>query len=52
MPQMSPLLWMNLYVFFSITFLMIMIMLFFIKPPVKMKNITKIEKTFNPNWKW
>nr|YP_009525280.1 ATP synthase F0 subunit 8 [Hymenocera picta]AXS63684.1 ATP synthase F0 subunit 8 [Hymenocera picta] len=52
MPQMSPLLWFNLYLFFTAVFFSIMIMIFFLKPPIKIKSDIKIKPTPTPNWKW
>nr|QDP18094.1 ATP synthase F0 subunit 8 [Dictyophorus spumans] len=52
MPQMSPLLWFNLFMMFSITMIMINQIMFFSfnNKMIKMKK----KKNNNPkmNWKW
>nr|YP_009512610.1 ATP synthase F0 subunit 8 [Gordonella aff. paravillosa ZS-2018]AXJ93186.1 ATP synthase F0 subunit 8 [Gordonella aff. paravillosa ZS-2018] len=52
MPQMAPLLWLNLFFMFSMTFLMFLIINFFIKVPTKIeKSPASLVKT-EMNWKW
>nr|YP_009112534.1 ATP synthase F0 subunit 8 [Paranephrops planifrons]CEK40184.1 ATP synthase F0 subunit 8 [Paranephrops planifrons] len=52
MPQMSPLFWLNLFIFFLLGFLLFIITNYFIKPPLKVltlsENLINLEKT----WKW
>nr|YP_009465606.1 ATP synthase F0 subunit 8 [Sergia lucens]BBC69442.1 ATP synthase F0 subunit 8 [Sergia lucens] len=52
MPQMAPLLWLNLFVMFTATFIIFLILNYFIKTPNKMTNIsTKLLKK-EMIWKW
>nr|WRV01076.1 ATP synthase F0 subunit 8 [Palaemon australis] len=52
MPQMAPLLWLNLYLFFTIVFVLIIIMNFYMKPTMKISAPIK-KTTFHPQtWKW
>nr|YP_009707718.1 ATP synthase F0 subunit 8 [Palaemon sinensis]QES95225.1 ATP synthase F0 subunit 8 [Palaemon sinensis]QQY98742.1 ATP synthase F0 subunit 8 [Palaemon sinensis] len=52
MPQMAPLLWLNLYIFFIIIFMLIMIVVFFSKLPIKI-NTPSAQKIAPPKtWKW
>nr|YP_009500807.1 ATP synthase F0 subunit 8 [Palaemon annandalei]AXB37201.1 ATP synthase F0 subunit 8 [Palaemon annandalei] len=52
MPQMAPLLWLNLYMFFTAVFAVIIILNFFMKPPIKI-SITPLSKMTTPKtWKW
>nr|YP_009511965.1 ATP synthase F0 subunit 8 [Aristaeomorpha foliacea]AXI97892.1 ATP synthase F0 subunit 8 [Aristaeomorpha foliacea] len=52
MPQMAPLLWLNLFVMFSTTFLMFLILNYFIKVPAKIEK-PEVSYTKNEmNWKW
>nr|YP_009407047.1 ATP synthase F0 subunit 8 [Typhlatya arfeae]ASA39596.1 ATP synthase F0 subunit 8 [Typhlatya arfeae] len=52
MPQMAPLLWFNLFTFFSITFMLFFIMNYFLAPYNKIKPTSKTQKTKKLNWKW
>ncbi|YP_002808473.1 ATP synthase F0 subunit 8 (mitochondrion) [Palaemon carinicauda] len=52
MPQMAPLLWLNLYAFFTAIFALIIILNFYTKLPIKIKTSTvKAVQTPQP-WKW
>nr|ARH54198.1 ATP synthase F0 subunit 8 [Coleoptera sp. 2 AH-2016] len=51
MPQMSPLGWLTLMMFFSIMFMMFNIMNFFYTEYSLKPKISKMNKTFI-NWKW
>ncbi|YP_001382110.1 ATP synthase F0 subunit 8 (mitochondrion) [Penaeus chinensis] len=52
MPQMAPLLWLNLFIMFSATFIMFIILNYFIKVPSKIEApSTQLQKT-EMNWKW
>nr|YP_009132290.1 ATP synthase F0 subunit 8 [Penaeus merguiensis]AKA27940.1 ATP synthase F0 subunit 8 [Penaeus merguiensis] len=52
MPQMAPLLWLNLFLMFSATFIVFMVLNYFIKVPSKIeKSSTQLQKT-EMNWKW
>nr|YP_010701655.1 ATP synthase F0 subunit 8 [Sphaerophoria philanthus]UEK75600.1 ATP synthase F0 subunit 8 [Epistrophe lamellata]WCJ53216.1 ATP synthase F0 subunit 8 [Sphaerophoria philanthus] len=53
MPQMSPISWLSLFIFFSIIFILFNMMNYFIYTP----NSSKSKKLFNinkisMNWKW
>nr|QLM01507.1 ATP synthase F0 subunit 8 [Palaemon elegans]QLM01532.1 ATP synthase F0 subunit 8 [Palaemon elegans] len=52
MPQMAPLLWLNLYFFFSAVFAVVVIMNFYMKPPIKVNIPSKDTKTSPQAWKW
>nr|YP_009142392.1 ATP synthase F0 subunit 8 [Squilloides leptosquilla]AKH03051.1 ATP synthase F0 subunit 8 [Squilloides leptosquilla] len=52
MPQMAPLMWLNLYIlFFSIFLLFIMMNYFTYMPNMKDQETSKYE-TQQMNWKW
>nr|AXS65553.1 ATP synthase F0 subunit 8 [Curculionoidea sp. 23 KM-2017] len=52
MPQMSPLSWLNLFMFFFMVFFMFNIMIFFSfnYKPIKSSNQNIVTKKLN--WKW
>nr|YP_010758735.1 ATP synthase F0 subunit 8 [Palaemon macrodactylus]WEW73442.1 ATP synthase F0 subunit 8 [Palaemon macrodactylus] len=52
MPQMAPLLWLNLYVFFSAVFILTIILIFFMKPPIKIEAPSIKTEKLTQNWKW
>nr|YP_009159441.1 ATP synthase F0 subunit 8 [Palaemon serenus]AKQ09486.1 ATP synthase F0 subunit 8 [Palaemon serenus] len=52
MPQMAPLLWLNLYIFFTVVFILILILNFFMKPPVKISEPLKSSLLTPKVWKW
>nr|YP_009554098.1 ATP synthase F0 subunit 8 [Heterocarpus ensifer]YP_010703293.1 ATP synthase F0 subunit 8 [Heterocarpus sibogae]QBA19609.1 ATP synthase F0 subunit 8 [Heterocarpus ensifer]QFQ01360.1 ATP synthase F0 subunit 8 [Parapandalus sp. SS-2019]WCO11496.1 ATP synthase F0 subunit 8 [Heterocarpus sibogae] len=52
MPQMAPLMWLNLFGFFSLVFMFFLISNYFIKPPVKMEAQLKPLSPSRLNWKW
>ncbi|YP_003795350.1 ATP synthase F0 subunit 8 (mitochondrion) [Oratosquilla oratoria] len=52
MPQMSPLLWLNLYIFFFSIFLLFIVMSYFtFTPLMKEQETAKYEKQ-QMSWKW
>nr|WOR85656.1 ATP synthase F0 subunit 8 [Penaeus indicus] len=52
MPQMAPLLWLNLFLMFSATFIVFVVLNYFIKVPSKIeKSSAQLGKT-EMNWKW
>nr|YP_010587278.1 ATP synthase F0 subunit 8 [Allobaccha apicalis]WAB45758.1 ATP synthase F0 subunit 8 [Allobaccha apicalis] len=53
MPQMAPISWLSLFIFFSLIFIMFNLMNYFIYTPLssKSKNFNKII-TNSMNWKW
>nr|ANS72663.1 ATP synthase F0 subunit 8 [Spongicola levigatus] len=52
MPQMAPMLWLYLFIYFIATYIMFMILNFFSKPPI-MAQLKKTHKPhMNLNWKW
>nr|YP_010713845.1 ATP synthase F0 subunit 8 [Aristaeopsis edwardsiana]WDD39065.1 ATP synthase F0 subunit 8 [Aristaeopsis edwardsiana] len=52
MPQMAPLLWFNLFIMFSTTFLMFLILNYFIKVPSKVEKANLPHSQTEMNWKW
>nr|YP_010384351.1 ATP synthase F0 subunit 8 [Alima pacifica]UGW52246.1 ATP synthase F0 subunit 8 [Alima pacifica] len=52
MPQMSPLLWLNLYVFFFSIFLLFIIMSYFTFSPTMQQQETVSYGKQQMNWKW
>nr|YP_010713897.1 ATP synthase F0 subunit 8 [Plesionika ortmanni]QFQ01294.1 ATP synthase F0 subunit 8 [Plesionika sindoi]WDD39117.1 ATP synthase F0 subunit 8 [Plesionika ortmanni] len=52
MPQMAPLLWLNLFGFFSLVFTLFLISNYFIKSPSKMETQFKALSPTKLNWKW
>nr|QHD48036.1 ATP synthase F0 subunit 8 [Leptalpheus forceps] len=52
MPQMSPLLWLNLSIFFITTLMLFMILNFFIKIPSKAPYADHKKHQNVMNWKW
>nr|QFQ01334.1 ATP synthase F0 subunit 8 [Nematocarcinus gracilis] len=52
MPQMAPLLWLNLFIFFCFVFILFLISNYFIKIPTKTEFHAPLTKTSNLNWKW
>nr|YP_009406943.1 ATP synthase F0 subunit 8 [Typhlatya galapagensis]ASA39466.1 ATP synthase F0 subunit 8 [Typhlatya galapagensis] len=52
MPQMAPLMWFNLFVFFSVTLILFFIMNHFLKPYYKIHLPTLAIKFKKLNWKW
>nr|YP_009559298.1 ATP synthase F0 subunit 8 [Euphausia superba]ACH78207.1 ATP synthase subunit 8 [Euphausia superba]AEX54929.1 ATP synthase subunit 8 [Euphausia superba]AEX54942.1 ATP synthase subunit 8 [Euphausia superba]AEX54953.1 ATP synthase subunit 8 [Euphausia superba]AEX54966.1 ATP synthase subunit 8 [Euphausia superba] len=52
MPQMSPLLWLNLFIMFSTTFMVFMTVNYFMKVPSKLTS-TQSKLTYTKMfWKW
>nr|YP_009255990.1 ATP synthase F0 subunit 8 [Solenocera crassicornis]YP_010580170.1 ATP synthase F0 subunit 8 [Solenocera melantho]ANF05074.1 ATP synthase F0 subunit 8 [Solenocera crassicornis]AXJ93126.1 ATP synthase F0 subunit 8 [Solenocera crassicornis]UZS90554.1 ATP synthase F0 subunit 8 [Solenocera melantho] len=52
MPQMAPLLWLNLFIMFSTTFMIFLIINYFIKIPIKITKYNKPSFKTEMNWKW
>nr|YP_009514135.1 ATP synthase F0 subunit 8 [Palaemon capensis]AXY96093.1 ATP synthase F0 subunit 8 [Palaemon capensis] len=52
MPQMAPLLWLNLYVFFILIFISFIILNYFIKLPPKTSASSKPAQVTSILWKW
>nr|YP_009407060.1 ATP synthase F0 subunit 8 [Stygiocaris stylifera]ASA39609.1 ATP synthase F0 subunit 8 [Stygiocaris stylifera] len=52
MPQMAPLFWLNLFIFFSVSFMLFLIMNYFLPPFSKTKPITLPTKSKKLYWKW
>nr|YP_009512597.1 ATP synthase F0 subunit 8 [Benthonectes filipes]AXJ93174.1 ATP synthase F0 subunit 8 [Benthonectes filipes] len=52
MPQMAPLLWLNLFVMFSSTFIMFLILNYFIKVPSKVEGTSSPHVKEEMHWKW
>nr|YP_009498552.1 ATP synthase F0 subunit 8 [Parapenaeopsis hungerfordi]AWK60867.1 ATP synthase F0 subunit 8 [Parapenaeopsis hungerfordi] len=52
MPQMAPLLWLNLFIMFSITFIIFLTLNYFIKVPNKTKDLLPTPPKQEMSWKW
>nr|YP_010944264.1 ATP synthase F0 subunit 8 [Willemoesia forceps]WLW41803.1 ATP synthase F0 subunit 8 [Willemoesia forceps] len=52
MPQMAPLLWSSLFVFFLFNLLLFLISTYFLLPPSKMKYNPCSTTYPQKNWKW
>nr|YP_009116258.1 ATP synthase F0 subunit 8 [Astacopsis gouldi]AJD22602.1 ATP synthase F0 subunit 8 [Astacopsis gouldi] len=52
MPQMSPLLWLNLLFMFILGFFLFMIFNFFVNPPMKMTFPETKPMKLEKSWKW
>nr|YP_002922050.1 ATP synthase F0 subunit 8 [Penaeus californiensis]ACB30093.1 ATP synthase F0 subunit 8 [Penaeus californiensis] len=52
MPQMAPLLWLNLFLMFSATFVMFIVLNYFIKVPTKIEKAPSPLKKVEMSWKW
>nr|YP_009442874.1 ATP synthase F0 subunit 8 [Typhlatya miravetensis]SCN12522.1 ATP synthase F0 subunit 8 [Typhlatya miravetensis] len=52
MPQMAPLLWLNLFIFFSFSFMLFFILNYFLTPYSKKKQTSKTKEAKKLNWKW
>nr|YP_009406917.1 ATP synthase F0 subunit 8 [Typhlatya pearsei]ASA39440.1 ATP synthase F0 subunit 8 [Typhlatya pearsei] len=52
MPQMAPLLWLNLFIFFSLSLILFFIFNYFLPPYFKTKPFFKHLKFKKLNWKW
>nr|QFK69673.1 ATP synthase F0 subunit 8 [Parapenaeopsis tenella] len=52
MPQMAPLLWLNLFIMFSVTFIVFLILNYFIKVPSKISKSPLPSQKQEMNWKW
>nr|UGN61657.1 ATP synthase F0 subunit 8 [Cryptocercus zagunaoensis]UGN61696.1 ATP synthase F0 subunit 8 [Cryptocercus zagunaoensis] len=52
MPQMMPMSWTTLFMFFSMTFMLFNFMNYFMYNPAKKKSMTKKIKIEEKNWKW
>nr|YP_009262395.1 ATP synthase F0 subunit 8 [Gramastacus insolitus]ANI86971.1 ATP synthase F0 subunit 8 [Gramastacus insolitus] len=52
MPQMSPLLWLNLYIFFLLSFLLFLIFNYFLTQTDKKQKLLSNFSTNQKPWKW
>nr|YP_010242191.1 ATP synthase F0 subunit 8 [Notostomus gibbosus]QTI83231.1 ATP synthase F0 subunit 8 [Notostomus gibbosus] len=52
MPQMAPLLWLNLFFFFALVFVLLMTSNYFITIPAKMESSVLPHSPLKLNWKW
>nr|YP_010713858.1 ATP synthase F0 subunit 8 [Atyopsis gabonensis]WDD39078.1 ATP synthase F0 subunit 8 [Atyopsis gabonensis] len=52
MPQMAPLLWLNLFAFFSVVYILFLISNYFLKIPEKNQDTSKTQLPASLNWKW
>nr|AZH80583.1 ATP synthase Fo subunit 8 [Caridina multidentata]AZH80584.1 ATP synthase Fo subunit 8 [Caridina multidentata] len=49
---MAPLFWLNLFIFFSVVYILFLISNYFLKIPQKNQSITKTISPNKLNWKW
>nr|AZH80591.1 ATP synthase Fo subunit 8 [Caridina longicarpus] len=49
---MAPLLWLNLFAFFSIVYALFLISNYFLKVPGKTQMISSVKAPTKLNWKW
>nr|YP_009525768.1 ATP synthase F0 subunit 8 [Belzebub intermedius]AXS67622.1 ATP synthase F0 subunit 8 [Belzebub intermedius] len=52
MPQMAPMMWLNLFLIFSITFMIFLVVNYFTKAPKKANLSSKTLNNISLNWKW
>nr|YP_010446962.1 ATP synthase F0 subunit 8 [Chyliza chikuni]UTM10327.1 ATP synthase F0 subunit 8 [Chyliza chikuni] len=52
MPQMSPINWLNLFILFSLTFMLFNMMNYFLFIPSSSQSKTSSKSTKPLNWKW
>nr|YP_008854787.1 ATP synthase F0 subunit 8 [Cherax cainii]AHA59369.1 ATP synthase F0 subunit 8 [Cherax cainii]CDN96581.1 ATP synthase F0 subunit 8 [Cherax cainii] len=52
MPQMSPLLWFNLFLMFILGYLLFSILNYFSRPPIKTETAPLKPIFSNKSWKW
>nr|YP_006073059.1 ATP synthase F0 subunit 8 [Acetes chinensis]AEQ36593.1 ATP synthase F0 subunit 8 [Acetes chinensis] len=52
MPQMSPLLWLNLFIMFSLTLIIFLTLTYFMKIPTKTSSSIEEMPKSSMNWKW
>nr|CDN96555.1 ATP synthase F0 subunit 8 [Cherax quadricarinatus] len=52
MPQMGPLLWLNLFLMFTLGYILFFIMNFFYKLPIKTETFTYTSTILEKPWKW
>nr|UFZ13945.1 ATP synthase F0 subunit 8 [Taeniochauliodes attenuatus] len=52
MPQMSPMNWLLLFMFFSMMLMLFNIMNYYLINPLPMKHYIKNSKMNSLNWKW
>nr|AZH80604.1 ATP synthase Fo subunit 8 [Caridina zebra]AZH80605.1 ATP synthase Fo subunit 8 [Caridina zebra] len=49
---MAPLLWLNLFIFFTIVYILFLISNYFLKTPENMQMSIKLQSPTKLNWKW
>nr|YP_010250871.1 ATP synthase F0 subunit 8 [Faughnia haani]QTV76805.1 ATP synthase F0 subunit 8 [Faughnia haani] len=52
MPQMSPLLWLNLYFFFFLAFMLFTVMTYYTHTPKMSEQESLKTQAHQMNWKW
>nr|YP_009186421.1 ATP synthase F0 subunit 8 [Panulirus versicolor]AGA56067.1 ATP synthase F0 subunit 8 [Panulirus versicolor] len=52
MPQMSPLMWFNLFIMFLLSLALFTVFNYFIFPPRKISIFPQQPKQVQKNWKW
>nr|QUL61640.1 ATP synthase F0 subunit 8 [Coenobita rugosus] len=52
MPQMAPILWLNLVIMFLVTFVVFIVMNYYISVPKKIDSSSEIISIKEKAWKW
>nr|YP_007317328.1 ATP synthase F0 subunit 8 [Procambarus fallax]AGA56105.1 ATP synthase F0 subunit 8 [Procambarus fallax]ALM30845.1 ATP synthase F0 subunit 8 [Procambarus fallax] len=52
MPQMSPLFWMNLYIMFLLSLILVLVVQYFLVIYCKLDLMEKKDQEINKVWKW
>nr|YP_009002544.1 ATP synthase F0 subunit 8 [Cherax dispar]CDL72634.1 ATP synthase F0 subunit 8 [Cherax dispar] len=52
MPQMSPLLWLNLFLMFILSYTLFLTLNYFSKPPIKNSEESPVVTLPEKTWKW
>nr|APS87314.1 ATP synthase F0 subunit 8 [Procambarus clarkii] len=52
MPQMSPLFWMNLYIMFLLSLILVLVVQYFLVIYCKLDRVGKMDQEIEKIWKW
>nr|UZC55623.1 ATP synthase subunit 8 [Procambarus clarkii] len=52
MPQMSPLFWMNLYIMFLLSLILVLVVQYFLVIYCKLDRVEKMDREIEKIWKW
>nr|UGW53134.1 ATP synthase F0 subunit 8 [Neocaridina denticulata sinensis] len=52
MPQMAPLFWLNLFIFFTLIYILFLILNYFISVPSTQQMTSDQQVPTKLNWKW